>query len=265
MNKKIKAVIFDWAGTTINFGCFAPLHVFIEIFEKRGLSITLEEARGPMGMLKKDHIREILKMPRVAELWENKFLKEASEEDVESLYADFEPSLMSSLKNYTKVIDGVLDVCKYLEEKEIRIGSTTGYTKEMMTVVAAGAKGNGYAPELIITADDTGSGRPAPFMIFENMKRLNVFPPQSVIKVGDTVSDILEGVNAGVWSVGVIKGSSVLGLNEEEYEALTTEQRRQHHKEAKQIFRRAGADYVLHDIKGLPQLISKINQKLVKG
>ena len=187
MNKKIKAVIFDWAGTTIDFGCFAPLHVFIEIFEKRGLSITLEEARGPMGMLKKDHIREILKMPRVAELWENKFLKEASEEDVESLYADFEPSLMSSLKNYTKVIDGVLDVCKYLEEKEIRIGSTTGYTKEMMTVVAAGAKGNGYAPELIITADDTGSGRPAPFMIFENMKRLNVFPPQSVIKVGDTV------------------------------------------------------------------------------
>lgn len=49
---KIEAVIFDWAGTTVDYGCFAPLEVFMKIFQKRGVEITAEEARKPMGLLK---------------------------------------------------------------------------------------------------------------------------------------------------------------------------------------------------------------------
>jgi len=64
---KIETVIFDWAGTAVDFGCFAPVNVFLTIFEDAGVSVTLEEARKPMGMLKIDHIRTMLEMPRIQE------------------------------------------------------------------------------------------------------------------------------------------------------------------------------------------------------
>ena len=66
---KIEAVIFDWAGTTVDFGCFAPVNVFIEIFKEVGIEVTMEEARLPMGMLKWDHIKTMLQMERISNLW----------------------------------------------------------------------------------------------------------------------------------------------------------------------------------------------------
>ena len=60
--KKIQAVVFDWSGTTVDFGCRAPLAVIMEIFKKKGLPITVEEASKPMGMLKIDHFKELFKM-----------------------------------------------------------------------------------------------------------------------------------------------------------------------------------------------------------
>ncbi len=59
---QIEGVILDWAGTAVDFGCFAPVHVFIDIFQKVGIDVTMEEARAPMGMLKIDHIRAMLSM-----------------------------------------------------------------------------------------------------------------------------------------------------------------------------------------------------------
>ena len=66
---KIEGVIFDWAGTTVDFGCFAPVNVFLEIFKNAGVEVTMEEARIPMGMLKRDHIKAMLKMPRISGIW----------------------------------------------------------------------------------------------------------------------------------------------------------------------------------------------------
>ncbi len=45
----IKALLLDWAGTTMDFGCMAPAVVFIKVYEKAGVPITMEEARQPMG------------------------------------------------------------------------------------------------------------------------------------------------------------------------------------------------------------------------
>ena len=46
---KFKAVVFDWAGTMIDFGSFAPMGVFVKAFETFGIRASIEQARGPMG------------------------------------------------------------------------------------------------------------------------------------------------------------------------------------------------------------------------
>jgi 2-aminoethylphosphonate--pyruvate transaminase/phosphonoacetaldehyde hydrolase len=234
--------------------------VFVEIFKNKGIEISVQEAREPMGMLKKDHVRSIFSMPRVGKLWAEKVGREFNESDVEELYADFEPALMSILPDYTGIIDGVLPVCTELRSRGIKIGSTTGYTAEMMDIVTAEAAKKGYAPDCFVTADDVGAGRPYPFMLYRNMQNLGLYPPQSVVKVGDTVADIKEGLNAGVWSVGVITGSSEMGLSESEYRALPKEEKIEIGKRVKKTYFDAGADYVINTISELPALIDEINE-----
>ncbi len=47
--KHLKAVVFDWAGTVIDFGSFAPMGVFVEAFSRFGIEVSIAEAREPMG------------------------------------------------------------------------------------------------------------------------------------------------------------------------------------------------------------------------
>jgi len=105
----------------------------------------------------------------------------------------------------------------------VRIGSTTGYTRAMIERVLPKAARQGYSPDCVVTPDDVGQGRPYPWMIFENMKRLGVYPPGVLVKVGDTASDILEGRNAGAIAIGVCESSSdaVLGGPEHARRMLT--------------------------------------------
>ena len=72
-----------------------------------GIEVTMEEARAPMGMLKIDHIRAMLSMPRISALWEEKVGRAFNEQDVENLYAEFEPALLASLTEYTDPIPEV--------------------------------------------------------------------------------------------------------------------------------------------------------------
>ena len=153
---RIEGVILDWAGTTVDFGCFAPVNVFIDIFKEAGIDVTMAEARAPMGMLKIDHIRAMLSMPRISALWEEKYGRAFTEQDVQKLYAEFEPALMSSLAHYTDPIPGVVETVALLKNQGLKIGSTTGYTNSMMEVVVSNAKEKGYSPDCYVTPDDTG-------------------------------------------------------------------------------------------------------------
>ena len=229
----IQAVIFDWAGTTVDYGCFAPVQAFQEAFAHHGVPVTLEETRKPMGMLKRDHIRTMLRMERIARAWEETHGRPAGEEDVEAVYALFEPKLFSILDRFSTPKPFAVETAAALREMGLKIGSTTGYTDSMMHIVAPKAARLGYAPDFWISPDGVGGrGRPDPYMIFENLKALEVSSVKNAVKVGDTVSDIQEGVSAGVWSVGVIEGSSVLGLSQGEYEPLAPEERTELYKNA---------------------------------
>jgi phosphonoacetaldehyde hydrolase len=263
---KIEGVILDWAGTTVDFGCFAPVNVFVDIFKHAGINVTMEEARAPMGMLKIDHIRAMLSMPRISKLWEGQCGVPFNEQDVEKLYSEFEPALMASLSEYTDPIPEVIETVEVLRNQGLKIGSTTGYTDSMMDVVVPNALKKGYGPDFYITPDGTNSlGRPYPYMIFRNMEALKLSATWQVIKVGDTASDIKEGINAGVWSVGVIIGSSEMGLNLEEFNALSEGDREALITKTEQSFRKNGADFTIKTMSELPELIEEINKLIAEG
>ena len=251
----IQAVIFDWAGTTVDYGCFAPVQAFQQAFAHFQVPVTLEETRKPMGLLKRDHIRTMLQMERIGSAWQQVHGCPAEEGDVEAVYRQFEPKLFAILQDYASPKPQVLETVAALRQMGIKIGSTTGYTDAMMVIVTAKAAQLGFAPVVWVSPDSVGGkGRPYPYMIFENLRQLGVGAVCDALKVGDTVSDIREGVNAGVWPVGVIEGSSELGLSQEEWEALAPADQEQACRRVEQAFRQAGAHFVLRQIGQLPAL-----------
>lgn len=253
---KVEAVIFDWAGTTVDYGCFAPVKAFCEVFQEYGIVPAMDEVRAPMGMLKWDHIRTMLDMPRIKSLWEEKYGMAPKDEDADKLYARFEPALFRILDQYAKPKPYVLDTIKALRQRGIKIGSTTGYTDAMMDIVVPKAKEYGYAPDCWYSPDATESmGRPYPYMIYRNMQTLKVSSVSGVIKAGDTISDIKEGKNAGVFTIGVLEGSSLIGMEQAEYEALKESEKAEVLARAKAAYEDAGADAVVTDIRGILEYV----------
>lgn len=251
----IELVIFDWAGTTIDYGCMAPVEAFVKAFKKNGIEVDIDEVRKPMGMLKKDHIKTMLDMSRINEEFQQKKKRNYTEDDVIKINADFETELFKVLADYTKPLPHVVGVVAKLRDMDIKIGSTTGYTGAMMEIVTEKAAENGYAPDFYCTADDVGKGRPEPLMVEYNMEHFGIVNPKHVIKVGDTLVDLQEGQNADTISVATIIGSSELGLMEDE------ELSKEAIEKTRTTFIEAKADYVLTDIRELIPLVEKINQE----
>lgn len=256
----IEAVIFDWAGTTIDYGCMAPVASFRQAFEAYKVNVNDDEIREPMGMLKVDHIKTMLTMPRIQETFNAIYGRSPEERDVLAIYKVFEQSLMANIERYTELKPEVLEVVKALRQAHIKIGSTTGYTDEMMVPVLARAKAQGYLPDAWFSPDATGGkGRPYPFMIFKNMEVLDIQDVRQIIKVGDTISDIREGKQAGIYSVGVLEGSSLMGLSQSAYEALGEEEQSKLLRSTKTKFMQAGADACIKSLQELIPLVTYYN------
>ncbi|MDO4300434.1 MAG: phosphonoacetaldehyde hydrolase [Clostridia bacterium] len=260
--KKIKLAVFDWAGTTVDYGCMAPYVVFDETFKAKNIYLTKAEILEPMGMEKRDHIRTLLSTEKASAQWYKEYGRIWNDDDINDMYEFFEARLAEVAADFSEPVDGVVDTIKELRKNGIMIGSTTGYTGAMMENVIPKAKALGYEADYVVTPEIVGSGRPAPFMIYENMRKFNVYPPENVIKIGDTVMDILEGKNAGVWSVGVLDGSSEVALSKEEMSALSAEEIDIYRKNAINKYKKAGADYIIDSIKDIPELIKKINERM---
>ena len=258
----IRAVIFDWAGTTVDYGCFAPVQAFQEAFAYHGVPVTLEETRKPMGMLKRDHIRTMLRMERIARAWEETHGRPAGEEDVEAVYAQFEPKLFSILDRFSTPKPFAVETAAALREMGLKIGSTTGYTRSMMDVVLPAATAKGYAVDNCVTPDGLPAGRPAPYMIYKNMADFAIPSVDCVLKYGDTIADIKEGINAKAWTVGVVLGSNELGLTQEEVSSLPADELEARKADVRRRMLAAGAHYVVDTIAELPAVIAEINRKL---
>jgi phosphonoacetaldehyde hydrolase len=261
----VKAVVLDWAGTAVDYGSFAPTAVFLRLFENQGVKITAEDARSGMGLMKKDHLRTILSRPVVAEAWQAKRGAPVSDADIDILFNNFVPMQLSVLTEYAEPIPGLLDVVAELRDRQIKIGSTTGYIRSMMDILAPKAKENGYDPDCIVCPDEVPTGRPFPWMCYQNAMQLGVFPMSAMVKVGDTLVDIEEGLNAGMWTVGLSLTGNLLGLSEDEVEALAPEEREAENQIAAARLSQAGAHYVIDGIWDLPDILDDIEFRLVDG
>ncbi|HYO87049.1 MAG TPA: phosphonoacetaldehyde hydrolase [Candidatus Limnocylindrales bacterium] len=261
----LKAAIFDWAGTIVDYGCIAPAQVFVETFAAEGVALTMAEARGPMGMHKRDHIRAVLALPEVAARWQSAHGAPPHEADIDRVYAAFVPRQIGLIGGSAEPIPGALEAVASLRARGLKIGGCTGYVRAMMNVLEPAARAKGYAPDVSVCSDEVGGGRPAPWMIFHIAQRLNVYPMAALVKIGDTEVDVAEGLNAGTWTVALAQTGNEIGLSEADLYALTAADREARLAAARAKLSAAGAHYVIDTLAGLLPVMDDIEARLTQG
>jgi phosphonoacetaldehyde hydrolase len=177
---------------------------------------------------------------------------------------------LECLPEYSTLIPGTAKTIDTLKKKyNLKIGSTTGFTKVMVDVLLDNAKKQGYVPDSSVAGDEVGNNmgfRPAPFMIYQNLENLGIFPIQSVVKVDDTVSGVGEGINAGCWTVGIYGLSNYTNINTlEEWDKLSSIEKEERRKNSKAKLMSSNAHYVIETINELPYVIEDINERLNCG
>ena len=262
---KIQAVILDWAGTVLDHGSRAPMGAFVRAFAEFGVTISIEDARGPMGMAKRDHIRAVGQAPIVAAAWEEAHGRPMTETDIDNVMAVFEPMNVASVEAHADFIPGALEALAILRTRGIRVGATTGYTRPIMSVLAPIAADAGYIPEITVCAGDLPEGRPSPLMMWHAMAHMGIWPAETVVKVDDTIPGIGEGAAAGTWTIGLSLSGNMCGLSAEDLAALDEPARQAIREAATTAFTDAGADLVIDSIAQLPWAITQINAWLADG
>jgi len=263
--KRLEAVIFDWAGTTVDWGSMAPVRALTTLFANRGIQLSDSEIRRDMGLFKKDHIRRILSSIHVDAEWQKQNGRPSNQTDVETIFADFMPVQMKILDEHAELIPGVADLTRSLRGRGLKLGSTTGYTRPMLDLLLERAVAQGYQPDLSLCPDDVGAGRPFPWMCLRIAVEFHLSSTTGAVKAGDTVSDIEEGRNAGMWTVGVTATGNEVGLSESQLAALPAEERSCRLDLARTKLEAAGAHYVVESVAQLEPILEEIEQRLLAG
>ncbi len=264
---KVKAVILDWSGTTADAYVLAPAVVFVDVFKKHGVEISMAEARGPMGLRKDLHIKALTEVPEIRERWKGVHGKEPGQAEVDAMFADFVPMQLECLREYTTLLPGVAETTQKLQADGIKLGSSTGFTRAMVDILEEDAKKQGYVPDASVAGDEVEHGaRPKPFMVYRNLDLLDVHPIQSVVKVDDTISGVGEALEAGCWGVGIARYSNYMDVDSFEHEkSLSEAEIARRLAFTRETLRKAGAHYVIDTLDELPAVVEDVNVRLGRG
>lgn len=262
---KIQAVLLDWAGTTMDYGCMAPAVVFVEVFKRQRVPITMDEARAPMGAHKRVHIQKISQLDAVRRRWEEVHGRVPTEADVDRMFAEFVPLQLACLSDYSDLIPGTLEAVAAMRKRGIKIGSTTGYLTEMMEINRRDAARQGYEPDSTVCASDVPAGRPYPYMVLQNVINLQVSPLEACVKIDDTIPGVEEGLNAGMWTIGLAMSGNEIGLPLKELEALDHAERQRRSQRAYDRMYQGGAHYVVDSIADILPCLDDIQERLARG
>jgi phosphonoacetaldehyde hydrolase len=265
MSFAIKAVVFDWAGTMIDHGCRAPVIALRRVFEQAGVPLSDAEARADMGRAKRDHIRAILAMPRIAAAWGAHHAAAPSEADVSALHDAVEPVMRETARDCATLIPGAAELAAQLRGAGVKIGSCTGYTRPMMADILPLAAAQGYAPDAVVCSGETLAGRPSPLMLWKALVELGAWPAGACVKVDDATVGIGEGKAAGSWTVGVAASGNGVGLDHAALQALPGEERARRVATAAAELRAAGADYVIDSVADLWPVLELIAARIEAG
>jgi phosphonoacetaldehyde hydrolase len=261
----LQAVIFDWAGTLVDFGSLAPTQIFVEAFASFGITLTLEQARGPMGLSKWEHINQLLKHPDIATQWQTAFGRLPESADVDAIYARFMPMQIAKVGEFSAPIDGAAEVLHWLRESGLKVGSCSGYPRQVLDALLPQAAAAGIAPDYVVAGDELpAGGRPGPYMALANVLALGISDVRACVKVDDTAPGIAEGLNAGMWTVGLSLSGNEVGFSPEEYAAASEEQVQARERVATAKLKQAGAHYVVRSVADLPAVLSLIAERMSK-
>ncbi len=261
----IEAVIMDWAGTTVDFGSLAPIRAFQSLFRNEGIPISEPEARGPMGTEKREHIRQLCAHPRIREAWIELKGAAPSEADIDRMYDDFVPLQIDSIANTARLIPGMTDALAWMRSQNIRIGANTGYAASMIEGLVAVAAEQGYTPDSNVCATEVPKGRPYPYMSMKNAMDLGVQHLGACVKIDDTLTGIEEGLNSGMWTIGLAVSGNEVGLSLEDWNALDSEEQDKRRAAAYQRMQQGGAHYVIDSIADVVPCLEDIAARLAKG
>ena len=264
---KVKGIILDWSGTTADAYVLAPAVVFVDVFKKHGVEISMTEARGPMGLRKDLHIKMLTEDPEIRDRWKAIHGKIPDQGDVDRMFEDFVPMQLDCLRQYTTLLPGVAELTQAVQKQGIKIGSTTGFIRVMVDILEEDAKSQGYTPDASVAGDEVVNGaRPKPFMVYRNLDMLDVHPIQSVIKVDDTLSGIGEALEAGCWGVGVSLYSNYMDIDSLAHaESLSDEEMARRLDHTNEILQKAGAHYVIDSLTEIEPVIEDVNRRLARG
>lgn len=261
----LKAVIFDWAGTVVDFGCHAPMAAFVKLFLLSDITISILDAREPMGLPKWDHIEAICRLPHVDAQWQEKFGRSANQSDIDRLYQDFIPINAESILHHSLLIPGFVEIQQSLRNQGYKLGTTTGYNRELMKVLLAEAQRQGFVPDSLTCSDDLKQTRPGPLGIYKSLIDLDIWPAHQVVKVDDTVPGLLEGHHAGCWTVGVVASGNEVGLTLQDWESLSAKDKDAVRVRVKAKLESGVPDYFIDTIAELPQVLQEINLRLMSS
>jgi phosphonoacetaldehyde hydrolase len=251
-------VIFDWAGTMVDFGCRAPVAALLEAFARRGVALDAAAVRADMGKAKADHVRALLARPEVGAAWLATGRAAAGESDVASLMDDLGPLMREAAAEAAELIPGAAATVAALRAAGIKVGSSTGYTREMMAPVLARAAAQGYAPDHLVCANETPVGRPSPLMIYKACAELSVWPLSRVVKIDDAEAGVAEGRAAGCFTIGVSASGNGVGLTHAALAALDPGEREAQLASAAASLKAAGADLVIETVADLIPALSNV-------
>ena len=199
----IQLTMFDMAGTTVNDKVDGyPLMVIsmMRAFAKHGIELSPDAINRHRGKEKSEAIQILLR--EVAELSPTD-----AERVSDGVYHDFLHELESNLSSISE-IEGTTELFEYLKSKDIYVGVGSGFPMQVVQTIVSqlGWLDKGLL-DYVGSAEQVGVGRPNPKMILDAMEQLGITDGSKVVKIGDTVVDVQEGKNAGVWTVAVLTGS----------------------------------------------------------
>ena len=173
MSHNLDTVIFDWAGTLVDFGSLAPTQIFVDAFATFDITVTLVQASGPMGLSKRHHIQTLLAEPAIQQQWQARFNRASDDADIDAIYERFMPMQIDKVGAYSRPIPGAIDMLAALRARGLKIGSCSGYPLPVMAVLRPMAEAEGIVVDHLVAGDELpAGGRPGAYMALANLLAL---------------------------------------------------------------------------------------------